>query len=41
MKTVTIVYWQEEDGLWQGETLEELKNNFEDLNQENVKFELT
>ncbi|MEK8022073.1 MAG: type II toxin-antitoxin system HicB family antitoxin [Candidatus Parabeggiatoa sp.] len=43
MKTVTIVYWQENDGMWlgylqnypdywtQGETLEELKGNLKDI----------
>ena len=43
MKTVTIVYWQENDGMWlgylqnypdywtQGETLEELKDNLKDI----------
>ncbi|HIE00772.1 MAG TPA: type II toxin-antitoxin system HicB family antitoxin [Thiotrichaceae bacterium] len=43
MKTVTIVYWQENDGIWlgylqnypdywtQGETLEELKDNLKDI----------
>lgn len=43
MKTVRIVYWQEEDGLWlgylenhpdyqmQGKTLEELKENLKDI----------
>jgi len=46
MKTITIVYWQEDDGLWlghlqkypdyltQGENLDELRNNLKDLNQE-------
>jgi predicted RNase H-like HicB family nuclease len=46
MKTTTIVYWQEEDGIWlghlqnhpdyltQGETLAELKENLTDLSQE-------
>ncbi len=43
MKTVKIVYWQENDGMWlghleaypdyltQGETLEELKENLKDI----------
>ncbi|HEW98723.1 MAG: type II toxin-antitoxin system HicB family antitoxin [Candidatus Parabeggiatoa sp. nov. 3] len=43
MKTVTIVYWQENDGMWlgylqnypdywtQGETLEELRDNLKDI----------
>jgi predicted RNase H-like HicB family nuclease len=43
MKTVRIVYWQEEDGLWlgylenhpdyqtQGRTLDELKENLKDI----------
>jgi len=46
MKTITIVYWQEDDGMWlghlqnhpdyltQGETLEELKDNLTDLSRE-------
>jgi hypothetical protein len=46
MKTITIVYWQEDDGMWlghlqnhpdyltQGETLAELKDNLTDLNRE-------
>ncbi len=43
MQTVTIVYWQDDDGKWlgylkkypdyltQGETLEQLKENLEDI----------
>ncbi|MEK8015258.1 MAG: type II toxin-antitoxin system HicB family antitoxin [Candidatus Parabeggiatoa sp.] len=43
MKTVTIVYWQENDGMWlgylqnypdywtPGETLEELRDNLKDI----------
>lgn len=43
MKTVRIVYWRENDGMWlghleacpdymtQGETLEELKENLKDI----------
>ncbi len=43
MKTVKIVYWQENDGMWlgqleaypdymtQGETIEELKENLKDI----------
>jgi predicted RNase H-like HicB family nuclease len=43
MKTVTIVYWQEDDGMWlgylqnhpdyltQGKTLEELKDHLKDI----------
>lgn len=46
MKTITVVYWQEEDGMWlghlqnhpdyltQGETLDELKENLKDLGRE-------
>ena len=46
MKTITIVYWQAEDGFWlghlqkypdyltQGETLDELKENLKDLSRE-------
>ncbi len=46
MKTVAIVYWQEDDGMWlghlqnhpdyltQGETLAELKDNLTDLSRE-------
>jgi predicted RNase H-like HicB family nuclease len=48
MKTITIVYWQEDDGIWlghlqnypdyltQGETLAELKENLVDISREIV-----